>query len=107
MFKPNLGLNVLVKGNSNLHINRALKSMRLTSEIDFIEITSTGEKLYIKKIIIIDSTIWKGSFDGVLHYKDGRTDEVEMSNYGDFFGFKEEDRSMFSKGVLYKYELHE
>lgn len=89
------------------YINRTAKSMNFTSEIEYIEIPSTGKRLYIKKIEIIEPTIWKGSYDGVLHYKDGRTIEIDMSYYGDFFGIKGEDKSLFSDGILYKYELHE
>ena len=89
------------------YINRTIKSINMTSEVEYIEVPSSGQKLYIKKIKVIDPTIWKGSYDGVLHYKNGRTVEINISNYGDFFGIKGEDRSLFSDGVLYKYELNE
>ncbi|KNY27174.1 hypothetical protein [Pseudobacteroides cellulosolvens] len=79
----------------------------MTSEVDYIEIPSKGEKHYIKKIEIIEPAVWKGSYDGVLHYKDGRTKEIDISYYGDFYGIKGEDRGLFSDGVLYKYELNE
>ncbi len=89
------------------YISRTIKSVNMTSEVEYIEVSSSGQKLYIKKIKITEPVIWKGSYDGVLHYKDGRTIEIDISSYGDFFGIKGEERGLFSDGVLYKYELNE
>lgn len=89
------------------YAKRTIKSINMTSEVEYIEVPSSGQKLYIKKINIIEPAIWKGSYDGILHYKDGRTVEIDISNYGDFFGIKGEERGLFSEGVLYEYELIE
>ncbi|TYQ15006.1 UNVERIFIED_CONTAM: hypothetical protein Cloal_1407 [Acetivibrio alkalicellulosi] len=89
------------------YISRTIKSRNMTSKVEYIEIPSKGQKFYIKKIMIIEPAVWKGSYDGVLHYKDGRTIEIDVSYYGNFFGIKGEERGLFSKGVLYKYELYE
>lgn len=77
--------------------------MKITASVDYIENLTTGEKIYIRNIKTIKPTLWKGSYDGVLHYKDGRKVEIDISYYGNFFGIKGEERRMFSDGVLYEY----
>lgn len=41
--------------------------MKITAVSDYIEVASTGEKIHIKKIETIDTVIWKGAYDGILH----------------------------------------
>ena len=48
-------------------VARISNDMKMTSVVDYIEISSTGKKIYIKSIKTIESTIWKGSYDGILH----------------------------------------
>ncbi len=86
--------------------DKGSKSSIMTAGIEYIEIPSTGKKLYIKKVKPIKPALWKGSYDGILHYKDGSSVEINVSSYGDFFGTKGEDRSLDSDGI-YKYELSE
>lgn len=88
---------------SFIKISKIVNDIIITSKVDYIEILSTGEKLNIKKIETIKPTIWKGSNDGVLHYKDGSVVGIDISYYGDFYGIKGEDKRLFSKGVLYHY----
>ncbi len=83
---------------------RISNDMKISSAVDYIEISSTGKKIYIKSIKTIEPTAWKGSYAGILHYKNGSTAEIDISYYGDFYGIKGEERGLFSKGVLYKYE---
>lgn len=96
---------IFVVSFSVVIVSKKINDRNITSKIDYIEVLSTGEKIYIESIETIEPTIWKGSYDGILYYKDGSKVGIDISHYGDFFGIKGEERGLFSKGVLYKYNI--
>lgn len=49
-------------------ISKKINCENIISEIDYIEVASTGEKINIESIETIKPTIWKGSYDGYKYY---------------------------------------
>ena len=81
---------------------RIFISERIDS-MDYI-LTNQGEEIKLLRVVTIEPTIWKGSSQGTLFYKDGTSVEVKISSYGNFFGIEGENHALFSDGVLYHYE---
>ena len=86
-------------------LDEVTKNVEMTRSVEYIEVVSTGVNIYLKNIRVIEPTIWKGSYDGILHYKNGDKVEIDISYYGNFFGIKGEERRLFSEDVLYEYEV--
>ena len=84
---------------------RAYKGLIMNKNADYIQVVSSGKKLYIKSVKASGPTLWKGNYDGVLYCKNGDAKAIDISFYGNFFGIKGEENGLLSNGVVYHYEL--
>ena len=73
--------------------------------MEYIQVSTTGEIIRLEAVREIEPTIWKGSCDGVLFYKNGDSVDIQISNYGKFFAIKDSEFGLFSDGVLYEYTI--
>jgi len=84
-------------------IVRLIEARDIIFQSDYIEVPSDKSKIYIKSIKTIEPSLWKGSYDGILHLKNGREIKIDISFYGNFFGIKGGDKSIFSNENLFEY----
>jgi len=54
--------------------------------MNYIEVLKNGTIIKINEVSYSkEFFLWKGSYDGILHYKDGSSTEVKISYYGNLF----------------------
>ena len=81
------------------------KQQDIIADMEYIQFSESGEIIELAYVTAIEPTIWKGSYEGVLFYENGESVDIKISDYGDFFAVKDNERGLFSDGILYSYTV--